>query len=191
LVLQDLVDSYEYLSGETSMKKIIIFISLISLILLTISSIAFPWEIRNHEKMSEKAVRISQLPNYCEDNLGFPFLFKQFQGPVHSERKWDIEEFAGDKNWTATEWINHGSGAEDEFFEYWHLAHYWKNMRSVNHFYNPFWDNGSIYPYPCDDWGNSWLFQEGGLYDDLASGVVILGTFLNLMNKLHVKAIQV
>jgi hypothetical protein len=77
------------------MKKIFISISLISIILLTISGIAFPWEIENHEKMSEKAVGISQLPEYFENNLGFSFSSKQFQGPVHSEDKWDIEEKGG------------------------------------------------------------------------------------------------
>jgi len=55
------------------MKKIIIYIFLISTILLTISGIAFSWEITNHEKMSDKAVGISQLPDYCEHNLGFSF----------------------------------------------------------------------------------------------------------------------
>ena len=73
------------------MKKIIIFVSLIFMILLTISGIAFPWEIKNHEKMSKKAVSISQLPAYFENNLGLPFSLKQFQGPAHSERLYDIE----------------------------------------------------------------------------------------------------
>jgi len=152
------------------MKKMIISISLIFMIILMISNIAFPWNIPNHKKMSEKAVGISQLPDYCENNLGFPFLSKQFQGPVHSERKWDIKEFAGDKNWTATEWIKHGSGAEDEYFEGWlHVPHYKTDMRSVNHFYNPFWDNKYIYPYYNEDW----FVQEGGLYDEIYIPIMI------------------
>jgi hypothetical protein len=153
------------------MKKMIISISLIFMIILMISDIAFSWNIPNHKKMSEKAVGISQLPDYCENNLGFYFSSKQFQGPAHSEDKWGIEEFANEQNKTATEWIIHGSGAEDEFFGRRNFLRYGKDMRPINHFYNPFWDNDSIYPYPYDDWGNYWLFQEGGLYDDIASGV--------------------
>ena len=148
------------------MKKMILSISLIFMTILMISDIAFPWNIPNHKRMSEKAVNISQLPDYCENNLGFPFLSKQFQGPAHSEGKWGIEEFANDENKTATEWIKHGSGAEDEFFGKRNFLHYGKDMRPVNHFYNPFWDNSNIYPY-----GNEWSSQEGGLYDDIATGV--------------------
>ena len=124
------------------MKKIFISIFSISLMLLTISGIAFPWEIENHEKISEKAIGISQLPEYFEKNLGFSFSSKQFLGPAHSEGKWGLEEFANDANKTATEWIQHGSGAEDEYYNRWlHFPHYQNDMRSVNHFYNPFWDN--------------------------------------------------
>lgn len=149
------------------MKKIIISIALIFTILFVISDMGFPWDVPNHEKMSKKAVSISQLPDYCEDYLDFPFLSKKFQGPTHSKYKWSFEEFASDQNFTATDWIKHGSGAEDEFFKwYYHFPHYGKNIRSINHFYNPFWDNNTIYPY-----GNEWSFQEGGLYDDIASGV--------------------
>jgi hypothetical protein len=184
LVLQDLVDSYEYISGGTSMKKIIIYISLISLIFLTISGIAFSWEITNHEKMSEKAVNISQLADYCENNLGFRFLFKQFHGLVHNERKWEIEEFAGDKNWTATDWIVHGSGAEDEYFEWWlHVPHYQNDMRSVNHFYNPFWDNEDIYPYYNEDW----FVQQGGLYDEINIPIMIEYTLFYIPVFVHGK----
>jgi hypothetical protein len=139
------------------------------MILLYYSGTVFPWEINNHEEMSEMAVSISQLPDYCENNLGFYFLLKRFQGPSHSKKQWDIEEFADDDNYTATEWIKHGSGAEDEFFVKRHFLHYQGDMRANNHFYNPFWDNTDIYPYPYDDWGNYWLFQEGGLYDDLGT----------------------
>jgi len=153
------------------MKKIIISISCMSIIFLTFSGIVFPWEIDNHEKISEKALNISQLPQYLENNLGYSFLFKQFSGATHSKDKWDINEFVGDMDYTVTEWIKHGSGAEDEFFEFIHLLHYGKNMRPVNHFYNPFWDNLDIYPYPNDGWGNDWLSQEGGLYDDIVTGI--------------------
>ena len=40
-------------------------------------------------------------------------------------------------------------------------------MRAVNHFFNPFWDQPAIYPYCTDGTTNglSWCAQRGGLYD--------------------------
>jgi len=155
------------------MNKSILSISFIFIILFSISGIAFPWEIKTHEEISENAINTSEMEQYCENNLGFSLSSKRFQGPVHTDKNTlPIEQFSDDKTYTATEWIKHGSGAEDEFFNRTtHVARYRKDMRPVNHFYNPFWNNSNIYPYPNDGWGNDWLFQQGGLYDDLFNDI--------------------
>lgn len=154
------------------MKKIAIFIPVVFLIVHTFSGVAFPWKVNNHEQISEIAVNISSLQLYLENNLGLDFLSKQLLGPTHNKyNPFSIQEFSNDEYYTATKWIIHGSGAEDEYFEWYHFPVYGKNMRSINHFYNPFWDNNDIYPYPNDGWGNDWNFQQGGLYDNLATGI--------------------
>ncbi len=149
-------------------------ISTILLIILIFSGITFPWKIESHVEMSNMAVDISSLQSYVDYNLGHDFISKQFLGPTHSRGNLTIQEFSNDENYTATEWLMHGAGAEDEYALLRHYAKYEKNMRSSNHFYNPFWDNTDIYPYPDDGWGNDWNFQDGGLYDD----VLELGFFV-------------
>jgi len=152
------------------MKKIALSISVILLILYTYSGIAFPWEIDSHIQMSNMAVNISFLQLYVENNLGLDFFSKKFLGPTHSRGSLTIHEFSNDEDYTVVDWILHGAGAEDEYPLQIHYLRYGKNMRSNNHFYNPFWDNTDIYPYAY-----SWDDQEGGLYDALPIGDLYAG----------------
>ncbi|SPD75286.1 hypothetical protein PITCH_A510021 [uncultured Desulfobacterium sp.] len=149
------------------MKKIYIFFLLLFMIFAAYQEKAISWEIVSHKQMSENAFSISQLTYFFKDKLGYNLASKQFEGPTHSEDKWTIEEFYTTQSKTALDWVLHGSGAEDEYLARKHLVHYYNNIRSVNHFYNPFWDNRGIYPYPDDGWGHDWNYQRGGLYDDL------------------------
>jgi len=157
-------------------KNKTISFALISLFLFFPSDSASPWERKSHREISSQAISISQLPQYLENELGFSFSSERFLGPGHSEYRIPPGEFGPERSYTAQDWIIHGSEAEDELLRFiWppihvqYLANH--NMRAVNHYYNPFWDNRDIYPYTDDDWGQSWEYQEGGLFDDLALGI--------------------
>ena len=123
--------------------------------------------------MSAQAVNISQLQEFVENTLNFSFSSKRFLGPAHSKTWGQPVEFGPEMSQTALEWIMDGSECEDESVSYFVLPYYSANhdMRSVNHYYNPFWDNRDLYPYTDDGWGESWESQEGGLNDALATGI--------------------
>jgi len=142
-------------------------------ILFGVSDLAFSWSIETHEEMTNRAIGISQLENYGQNNLGIPLSTKGFKGLVHSKNIIFLEEFHRLYEYTAAEWIKHGAGAEDEFADaIRHSIVYGSNQRFINHFYNPFWNNRDIYPYPFPDFAEpgseeDWSFQQGGLYDFL------------------------
>jgi hypothetical protein len=153
-------------------KKIILF-ALSPIWLLLSSDMAFSWGGKTHAELSNQAINVSQLSEYLDNSLGFSLSSRIFLGPSHSETAKIPMEFGPERTYTAEEWIIHGSEAEDEFLAAKHYIQFIRShdMRAVNHFYNPFWDNQEIYPYPDDGSGNDWNYQTGGLYDDLAYGI--------------------
>lgn len=66
------------------MKKYIQSVSIFFIVLFCILGDAFSWEVNTHEQISENAVSISELEEYFENNLGFSFSSKRFQGPAHT-----------------------------------------------------------------------------------------------------------
>jgi hypothetical protein len=145
--------------------------------LLSSAPVVLPWDKGAHREMATRAAGISTLPQYVQDQLGFAYSAKRFLGPAHTEYAYTPQEFGPDRYYTAEQWLIHGALAEDEFLKFSNPASLHirfileKNLRAVNHFYNPFWDNPSIYPYSDDGRGNDWRSQEGGLYDDIATGI--------------------
>ena len=154
------------------MKKNTISLAVFSLFVFFISGIASAWDIKSHQEISGQAINISQLAQYLENELGLSFSSKRFSGPGHSENKITTEEFGPEKSYTVSEWLLHGSEAEDELLKWFKMLYYIqrKDLRADNHYYNPFWDNSIIYPYPYPDFAEpgsdeDWSFQQGGLYD--------------------------
>jgi hypothetical protein len=114
-------------------KKQILFFFIFSINLFVNTDIALSWSVKTHEHISEKAIEASQLNSYLKNNLAIDFYIEKFSGPAHSKDKKDLIEFADDENYIVTEWIIHGAGAEDEFFDAWinrgNLVK--KDMRSI------------------------------------------------------------
>jgi hypothetical protein len=169
------------MSGEVVMKKKLSVIILLSMALSLFARNAFSWNPTSHSQMTFDAVEnvpvvyptanqpaTNPLSVRLSNLLGFPIddINQVFQGPD----SWGSTDLAWTRNFTALGWLTQGSENEDGYF-FWQLAtHY---MKSVNHFYNPFWDNSILYPYHDDGrfGGRDWYPQQGGLSDSLATGI--------------------
>jgi len=148
------------MSGEVVMKKKLSVIILLSVSLSLFTSNLFSWNGPSHSQMTGNAAAL--LETRLSELLGFPISAERFLGPDSL----GSTDFAYLGNFTALRWLTQGSTNEDGYY-YWQLGtHY---MRSVNHFYNPFWNNVTLYPYQ-DTGGNrarNWYIQAGGLSDSI------------------------